>query len=49
MYSTYQALESVTEPHQVTATLQCVAAVSRSLLSGGMGRYVSEREHMNIQ
>ena len=43
--STYQALETVTEPHQVTATLQCVAAVSRALLSGGMGRWVHRPVH----
>ncbi len=36
--STYTALETLTEPHQVIATLQCLTAVSRSLLSGGNGR-----------
>ncbi|XP_064386719.1 proteasome activator complex subunit 4-like, partial [Halichondria panicea] len=44
--STYQALDTVTEPHQVTATLQCVSAVSRALLNGGMGRYPEGRRHM---
>ncbi len=38
--STYTALETLTEPHQVLATLQCLTAVSRELLSGGHGRWV---------
>lgn len=37
---TYAALETLTEPHQVVATLQCVATVSRVLMSGGKGRSV---------
>jgi len=37
---TYAALETLTEPHQVTATLQCVTGVSRTLLNGGDGRQV---------
>ncbi|XP_026508317.1 proteasome activator complex subunit 4 [Terrapene carolina triunguis] len=32
---TYPALETLTEPHQLTATLSCVIGVSRSLVSGG--------------
>ncbi|KAJ8044540.1 Proteasome activator complex subunit 4 [Holothuria leucospilota] len=32
---TYHALETLTEPHQLVATLNCVLAVSRSLLKGG--------------
>ena len=39
-FSTYMAFDTLIEPHQLTATLQCVAAVSRSLLSGGYGRYI---------
>lgn len=31
----YQSLETVTEPHRLTAALQCVVAVSRSLVIGG--------------
>ena len=37
---TYAALETLTEPHQLTATLQCVSGVSRTLLEGGKGRQV---------
>lgn len=40
---TYMALETLTEPHQLVAVLQCVAAVSRVLLSGGWERYVPIR------
>ncbi|XP_063300040.1 proteasome activator complex subunit 4 [Pelobates fuscus] len=32
---TYPALETLTEPHQLTATLTCVIGVARSLVSGG--------------
>ncbi|PIK56150.1 putative proteasome activator complex subunit 4 isoform X2 [Apostichopus japonicus] len=32
---TYHALETLTEPHQLVATLSCVLAVSRTLLKGG--------------
>uniref|UniRef100_A0A8C3SWB5 Proteasome activator subunit 4 n=1 Tax=Chelydra serpentina TaxID=8475 RepID=A0A8C3SWB5_CHESE len=32
---TYPALETLTEPHQLTATLSCVIGVARSLVSGG--------------
>ena len=39
-FSTYTAFDTLIEPHQLTATLQCVTTVSRSLLSGGYGRYV---------
>jgi hypothetical protein len=39
-FSTYMAFDTLIEPHQLTATLQCVTAVSRSLLSGGYGRYM---------
>jgi len=34
-YSTFEALETLVEPHQVTATLMCITSVSRSLASGG--------------
>ena len=40
VFSTYMAFDTLIEPHQLTATLQCVTAVSRSLLSGGYGRYI---------
>ncbi|XP_030051703.1 proteasome activator complex subunit 4 isoform X1 [Microcaecilia unicolor] len=32
---TYPAQETLTEPHQLTATLSCVIGVARSLVSGG--------------
>ncbi|XP_055031264.2 proteasome activator complex subunit 4B isoform X1 [Misgurnus anguillicaudatus] len=32
---TYPAMETLTEPHQLTATLSCMIGVARSLLSGG--------------
>ncbi|KAM9803831.1 proteasome activator complex subunit 4A [Neosynchiropus ocellatus] len=32
---TYPALETLTEPHQLTATLSCMICVARSLVSGG--------------
>ncbi|XP_077341678.1 proteasome activator complex subunit 4 [Lithobates pipiens] len=32
---TYPALETLTEPHQLTATLSCVIGVARSLVAGG--------------
>ncbi|XP_019726122.1 proteasome activator complex subunit 4A isoform X1 [Hippocampus comes] len=32
---TYPALETLTEPHQLTATLSCMIGVARSLVSGG--------------
>lgn len=31
---TYPALETLTEPHQLTATLSCMIGVARSLVSG---------------
>ncbi|CAG0916740.1 unnamed protein product [Notodromas monacha] len=31
---TYEALETVTEPHRLTAMFQCLAAVSRPMISG---------------
>lgn len=42
---TYMALETLIEPHQLVAVLQCVAAVGRILLSGGWGRYVHTHTH----
>ena len=39
------ALETLIEPHQLVAVLQCVAAVGRVLLSGGWGRYVHIHTH----
>ncbi|XP_048863845.1 proteasome activator complex subunit 4A isoform X1 [Brienomyrus brachyistius] len=32
---TYPALETLTEPHQLTATLSCMIGVARSLVTGG--------------
>ncbi|XP_077865747.1 proteasome activator complex subunit 4-like [Saccoglossus kowalevskii] len=32
---TYTALQTLTEPHQLIATLSCIVAVSRTLLKGG--------------
>ncbi|XP_061414922.1 proteasome activator complex subunit 4 isoform X2 [Lethenteron reissneri] len=32
---TYSALETLTEPHQLTATMSCVIGVARSLIRGG--------------
>ncbi|KAL4612987.1 proteasome activator complex subunit 4B-like [Arapaima gigas] len=32
---TYPAMETLTEPHQLTATLSCMIGVARSLVSGG--------------
>ncbi|XP_047137768.2 proteasome activator complex subunit 4A isoform X1 [Hydra vulgaris] len=32
---TVEALETIVEPHQVTAALQCLTSVSRTLVSGG--------------
>ncbi|XP_068596993.1 proteasome activator complex subunit 4A [Brachionichthys hirsutus] len=32
---TYPALETLTEPHQLTATLSCMIGVARSLVAGG--------------
>uniref|UniRef100_A0A8C2DKI5 Proteasome activator subunit 4b n=1 Tax=Cyprinus carpio TaxID=7962 RepID=A0A8C2DKI5_CYPCA len=32
---TYPAMETLTEPHQLTATLSCMIGMARSLLSGG--------------
>lgn len=32
---TYPAMETLTEPHQLTATLCCMIGMARSLLSGG--------------
>ncbi|XP_030627610.1 proteasome activator complex subunit 4A [Chanos chanos] len=34
---TYPALETLTEPHQLTATLSCMIGVARSLVTGGQG------------
>eukprot|EP00731_Ephydatia_muelleri_P029038 Em0020g682a len=44
--STFRGLGTVNEPHQVTASLQCVAGVCRSLLNGGNGRYTEGRKHV---
>lgn len=32
---TFEALETLVEPHQVTATLTCITSVARSLVTGG--------------
>ncbi|KAL3050189.1 hypothetical protein OYC64_012265 [Pagothenia borchgrevinki] len=42
---TYPALETLTEPHQLTATLSCMIGVARSLVSGGQ-RYPEGPTHM---
>lgn len=34
LHRTYPALDTLTEPHQVTATLSCMIGVARSLVSG---------------
>ena len=34
-FRTFEALETLVEPHQVTATLNCITAVARSLVTGG--------------
>lgn len=34
-YRTFEALETLVEPHQVTATLTCITSVARSLVTGG--------------
>lgn len=35
IYRTYEALETLVEPHQVTATLACITSVARVLVTGG--------------
>lgn len=42
---TYPALETLTEPHQLTATLSCMIGVARSLVSGGR-RFPEGPTHM---
>ncbi|KAI4905889.1 hypothetical protein NFI96_014094 [Prochilodus magdalenae] len=42
---TYPALETLTEPHQLTATLSCMIAVARSLVTGGQ-HYPEGPTHM---
>uniref|UniRef100_A0A8C6NL41 Proteasome activator subunit 4 n=1 Tax=Nothobranchius furzeri TaxID=105023 RepID=A0A8C6NL41_NOTFU len=42
---TYPALETLTEPHQLTATLSCMIGVARSLVSGG-SRFPEGPTHM---
>uniref|UniRef100_A0A8C9TIB6 Proteasome activator subunit 4 n=1 Tax=Scleropages formosus TaxID=113540 RepID=A0A8C9TIB6_SCLFO len=42
---TYPAMETLTEPHQLTATLSCMIGVARSLVSGG-SRYPEGPTHM---
>ncbi|KAG9344464.1 hypothetical protein JZ751_011134 [Albula glossodonta] len=42
---TYPAMETLTEPHQLTATLSCMIGVARSLVSGGR-RYPEGPTHM---
>jgi len=44
-HRTYPALETLTEPHQLTATLSCMIGVARSLVSGGM-RFPEGPTHM---
>lgn len=34
-HRTYIALDTLTEPHQLVATVSCVVAVARTLLKGG--------------
>ncbi|CAL8299965.1 unnamed protein product [Merluccius merluccius] len=42
---TYPAMETLTEPHQLTATLSCMIGVARSLVSGGQ-RFPEGPTHM---
>ena len=35
IFRTYEALETLVEPHQVTATLACITSVARVLVTGG--------------
>ncbi|XP_076141905.1 proteasome activator complex subunit 4A [Alosa pseudoharengus] len=42
---TYPAMETLIEPHQLTATLSCMIGVARSLVSGG-GRFPEGPTHM---
>ncbi|MBN3306472.1 PSME4 protein, partial [Amia calva] len=42
---TYPAMETLTEPHQLTATLSCMIGVARSLVSGGR-RFPEGPTHM---
>lgn len=35
LFRTFEALETLVEPHQVTATLSCITSVARVLVSGG--------------
>lgn len=44
-HRTYPALETLTEPHQLTATLSCMIGVARSLVSGGQ-RFPEGPTHM---
>lgn len=41
----YATLESLTEPHKLTASLQCLVSVSRALVSGHNG-YTNGRTHV---
>ncbi|XP_052006994.1 proteasome activator complex subunit 4A-like isoform X1 [Xyrauchen texanus] len=42
---TYPAMETLTEPHQLTATLSCMIAVAQSLVTGGQ-RFPEGPTHM---
>uniref|UniRef100_A0A8C1X656 Proteasome activator subunit 4a n=1 Tax=Cyprinus carpio TaxID=7962 RepID=A0A8C1X656_CYPCA len=42
---TYPAMETLTEPHQLTATLSCMISVAQSLLAGGQ-RFPEGPTHM---
>uniref|UniRef100_A0A671QLX7 Proteasome activator complex subunit 4A n=1 Tax=Sinocyclocheilus anshuiensis TaxID=1608454 RepID=A0A671QLX7_9TELE len=42
---TYPAMETLTEPHQLTATLSCMIGVARSLVAGGQ-RFPEGPTHM---
>lgn len=44
-HRTYPAMETLTEPHQLTATLSCMIGVARSLVSGGQ-RFPEGPTHM---
>lgn len=37
----YATLDSLTEPHKMTAALQCLVSVSRALVSGHNGLYIA--------
>ena len=45
LYRTFEALETLLEPHQVTATLTCITSVTRVLVTGG-GHFPAAPTHI---